>query len=85
MLISYSCKLDQGLNKQRAIDEKICLNNGVVGQETCGLGGFSFAMRVIPAVLEIIGKVEGIFSKGVDSQLHKSRSHFVRSNLSRIS
>lgn len=47
-----------GLNKQRAIDEKICLKNGVVGQETCGLAGFSFAMRVIPAVLEIIRKVK---------------------------
>ena len=52
-----------GLNKQRAIDEKICLNNGVVGQETCGLGGFSFAMRVIPAVLEIIKKVKEICPK----------------------
>lgn len=49
-----------GLNKQRSIDEKICLNNGVIGQETCGLGGFSFAMRVIPAVLEIIKKVKEI-------------------------
>ena len=52
-----------GLNKQRAIDEKICLNNGVVGQETCGLGGFSFAMRVIPAVLEIVKKVKEICPK----------------------
>ncbi|MCO5446188.1 6-phospho-alpha-glucosidase [Enterococcus faecalis] len=49
-----------GLNQQRAIDEKICLKNGVIGQETCGLGGFSFAMRVIPAVLEIIRKVKEI-------------------------
>lgn len=49
-----------GLNKQRAIDEKICIQNGVIGQETCGLGGFSFAMRVIPAVLEIIKKVKEI-------------------------
>lgn len=49
-----------GLNKQRAIDEKICLRNGVVGQETCGLGGFSFAMRVIPAVLEIVAKAQEI-------------------------
>ena len=49
-----------GLNKQRAIDEKMCLRNGVVGQETCGLGGFSFAMRVIPAVLEIVAKAQEI-------------------------
>ncbi|HEK9986227.1 6-phospho-alpha-glucosidase [Streptococcus equi] len=47
-----------GLNRQRAIDEKICIRNGVVGQETCGLGGFSFAMRVIPAVMDIIRKVK---------------------------
>ncbi len=47
-----------GLNYQRSIDEKICIQNGVIGQETCGLGGFSFAMRVIPAVLEIIKKVK---------------------------
>lgn len=47
-----------GLNKQRAIDEKICIENGLIGQETCGLGGFSFAMRVIPAVIDIIRKVK---------------------------
>lgn len=47
-----------GLNAQRAIDEKICLSHGVVGQETCGLGGFSFALRVIPAVRQIIQKVK---------------------------
>lgn len=47
-----------GLNAQRAVDEKICLSHGVVGQETCGLGSFSFAMRVIPAVRQIIRKVK---------------------------
>jgi len=46
-----------GLNKQRAIDEKICMQHGIVGQETCGLGGFSFAMRVIPAIMSILEKV----------------------------
>ncbi|MDQ0151079.1 6-phospho-alpha-glucosidase [Eubacterium multiforme] len=43
-----------GLNNQREIDEKICLKHGVVGQETCGLGGFSFALRVIPQMLKIV-------------------------------
>lgn len=47
-----------GLNRQRAIDEKICLRNGVIGQETCGSGGLSFALRVIPAVRNIIRKVK---------------------------
>lgn len=49
-----------GLNKQRSIDERICIENGVIGQETCGMGGFSFAMRVIPAVIEIIKKVKEV-------------------------
>ncbi len=72
--VSYTTNLDEalqganflfmqirpGLNKQRAIDEKICIRNGVIGQETCGLGGFSFAMRVIPAIIDIIKKVKEI-------------------------
>lgn len=43
-----------GCNKQRELDEKIPLRHGLVGQETCGLGGFAFAMRNIPAMLEIV-------------------------------
>lgn len=49
-----------GLNIQREIDEKICLKHGVLGQETCGLGGMSFALRCIPAILEIVGKAQEI-------------------------
>lgn len=49
-----------GLNKQREIDEKICLKHGVLGQETCGLGGMSFALRCIPAILEIVGAAQEI-------------------------
>ena len=49
-----------GLNKQRETDEKICLKHGVLGQETCGLGGMSFALRCIPAILEIVGKAQEI-------------------------
>jgi 6-phospho-beta-glucosidase len=36
----------------RVLDEKIALNNGVLGQETTGAGGFAMAMRSIPALLE---------------------------------
>lgn len=45
-----------GCIKQRELDEKIPLKHGLVGQETCGLGGFAFAMRNIPAMLEIVAK-----------------------------
>ena len=40
--------------KQREQDEKIPLKYGLVGQETCGAGGFAFAMRSIPAMIEIV-------------------------------
>lgn len=42
----------------RAVDEKIPLKYGVVGQETCGPGGISYAMRSIPDVLELIDYME---------------------------
>ncbi|MGL4346315.1 MAG: 6-phospho-alpha-glucosidase [Cellulosilyticaceae bacterium] len=45
-----------GGNEQRGLDEKIPLKHGIVGQETCGVGGFAFAMRNIPAMLEIVKK-----------------------------
>lgn len=32
-----------GRNEQRAIDEHTCYKHGLIGQETCGLGGFAFA------------------------------------------
>lgn len=37
----------------RSLDEKIPLKYGVPGQETCGPGGFAFAMREIPQMVEI--------------------------------
>lgn len=43
-----------GRNEQRAIDEHTCYKHGLIGQETCGLGGFAFALRTIPAILEIV-------------------------------
>lgn len=42
----------------REQDEKIPLQHGVVGQETCGPGGIAYAMRSIPAVLELIDYME---------------------------
>ena len=42
----------------RALDEEICLGHGVIGQETVGAGGVSYALRGIPAVLEIVEAVK---------------------------
>ncbi len=35
----------------RVVDETIALENGVIGQETTGVGGFSMAVRTIPVLL----------------------------------
>lgn len=45
-----------GLEK-RVLDEKIPLNLGIVGQETCGPGGFTYGTRSIIDVSEIIFQV----------------------------
>ena len=37
----------------RAADERIALEHGVIGQETVGAGGISYALRTIPVVAEI--------------------------------
>lgn len=41
-----------GEDAMRVRDERIALASGVIGQETTGAAGFSFAMRSIPALLE---------------------------------
>ncbi|MDQ7027898.1 MAG: 6-phospho-beta-glucosidase [Anaerolineae bacterium] len=44
--------------KGRAVDERICFNHGVLGQETTGAAGFAMAMRSAPAILEYARMVE---------------------------
>ncbi len=41
-----------GGDHSRVIDETIALEEGVIGQETTGVGGFSMAVRTIPILLE---------------------------------
>lgn len=41
-----------GEDDKRIDDERIALNHGVLGQETTGAAGLSFAMRSIPALVE---------------------------------
>ena len=40
-----------GGDHSRVIDETVALKNGVIGQETTGVGGFSMAVRTIPALI----------------------------------
>lgn len=42
----------------REKDEKIPLKHGLVGQETCGLGGFAYGMRSIKGLLEIVDHIQ---------------------------
>lgn len=44
--------------KMREVDEKVPLKHGLVGQETCGLGGFSYGMRTMGGFLELVGYIE---------------------------
>lgn len=40
-----------GFEQGRAIDERICFDHGLLGQETTGAAGFAMAMRSAPAIL----------------------------------
>lgn len=52
------CQIRVGGVAMREKDEKIPLKHGLVGQETCGLGGFSYGLRTIGAIIEIVGFVQ---------------------------
>lgn len=41
-----------GFEQGRALDERIALRHGVLGQETTGPGGFAMALRSVPAILD---------------------------------
>lgn len=44
----------------RALDERIPLNHGVIGQETQGPGGFFMALRAIHVMKEILADMEAV-------------------------
>lgn len=48
------CQIRTGGYKMRLLDEHIPLSHGVVGQETCGAGGFAYGMRSIKDMIEIV-------------------------------
>ncbi|HET6684946.1 MAG TPA: hypothetical protein VFH02_00325 [Jiangellaceae bacterium] len=41
----------------RVVDEQVARREGVIGQETVGAGGISYALRTIPVVREIAGQI----------------------------
>ena len=47
-----------GGDHSRVVDESVALGNGVIGQETTGVGGFSMAVRTIPVLLEYCELIE---------------------------
>lgn len=49
-----------GLERGRVLDERVALRQGVLGQETTGPGGFSMALRSVPALLHIAERTEAL-------------------------
>lgn len=48
------CQMRVGKSEMRSHDEKIPLKYGLVGQETCGPGGFAYGMRSIGGMKEMV-------------------------------
>jgi 6-phospho-beta-glucosidase len=46
--------------RHRALDERIPLKYGVIGQETLGPGGLAFAWRTVPLILDIVAEVQKV-------------------------
>lgn len=53
-----------GKDAMRCLDERIALDHGVIGQETTGAGGYSYATRSIPAMLEICQMIKDYAKPG---------------------
>lgn len=51
------CQMRAGKGEMRSQDEKIPLRHGLVGQETCGPGGFAYGMRSLGAMKQMVEKV----------------------------
>lgn len=52
-----------GQEQGRILDERIALKHGVLGQETTGAGGFSMAVRSVPAIIEVAALAEKLAPK----------------------
>lgn len=51
------CQMRTGGYTMREKDEKIPLSMGIIGQETCGPGGFAYGMRSIRDMIEMVNDV----------------------------
>lgn len=51
------CQIRTGGMKMREKDEKIPLSHNVIGQETCGPGGFSYGLRSINDMIELVKSI----------------------------
>ncbi|SKC65420.1 family 4 glycosyl hydrolase [Maledivibacter halophilus] len=51
------CQMRTGGYKMRELDEKIPLEEGVIGQETCGAGGFAYGLRSLRDMIEMVEDV----------------------------
>lgn len=53
-----------GQDKARTVDERTALELGVIGQETTGAGGFSYACRSIPVMLDYMRLIREVAKPG---------------------
>lgn len=53
-----------GQDYARTQDERIALNMGLIGQETTGAGGFSYACRTIPTMIEYMRLIRQVAKPG---------------------
>jgi len=51
------CAIRVGRLEGRVVDERVPLDEGVVGQETTGPGGLCFALRTVPVMVELARRV----------------------------
>ncbi len=51
------CAIRVGNLEGRVVDERVPLDEGVVGQETTGPGGLFFALRTVPVMVELARRV----------------------------
>jgi 6-phospho-beta-glucosidase len=51
------CAIRVGKLEGRVVDERVALDEGVVGQETTGPGGLCFALRTVPVMVELARRV----------------------------
>lgn len=56
-------QIRSGMLKMRAVDEKICIESGIIGQETVGPAGLSYGLRTIYPMFEIVELAEKYASK----------------------